>query len=349
MAVQERKTWERGMLSLAMLAMGSLCAEETAGPAEQAGYRVFDPFSVKNSHDLWIEGDALLWVSSLDGLSYAVKSDRTTSLSHAHVKEPDFDWDWGVRLGLGYKLPYDKWDIFINYTYVHAHAEGGVSDEDGAVFPQWQAPFGLTAPIYATHAKAHWNANVNIGDIELGRDCFVANWLSIRPFMGVRGLVIDQDYDVRYTGGTAVPAGDRDKVSLDNDFWGVGIRLGFDSLWGLGAGWSLYGNGAASLLSGHFSIHEHERVEEAEVTRVNLSNHVDNVIVTAEMALGIQWDYLFSKDSYHFGFKFGWEFNVFFDQNQLVRFVGDTAPGLFVRNDGDLSFQGLTFGMRFDF
>ena len=57
----------------------------------------------------------------------------------------------------------------------------------------------------------------------------------------------------------------------------------------------------------------------------------------------------FSRDRYHFGVKFGWEFNVFFDQNQLVRFVGDTAPGSFVQNDGELSFQGLTLGMRFDF
>ena len=235
------------------------------------------------------------WLSSEDGLSYAVKSDSTTSISHGHVKEPDFDWDWGVRLGLGYKLPYDKWDIFINYTYVHAHADGSASKSDGAIFPQWQALFGLSSPVYATHARAHWDANVNIGDIELGRDCFVAKWLSIRPFMGVRGLVINQDYDVQYRGGTSVPAGDRDNVSLDTDFWGVGLRMGFDSLWGLGAGWSIYGNGAASLLSGHFDIHQEEQLREADLRKVGLSNDVDNVVVAAELALGIQWDYLFRE------------------------------------------------------
>ena len=309
MSVHWNKRWSLAALSLLALTAQWLHADDTAlglaselpmavadaAPSNEkttaqgmSDYRVFDPFSVKNSCDLWVEGDVLLWLSGEDSLGYAVKSDSTTSISHGHVEEPDFDWDWGVRLGLGYKLPYDKWDIFINYTYVHAHADGSASKSDGAIFPQWQAPFGLGSPVYATHAKADWNANVNIGDIELGRDCFVAKWLSIRPFIGIRGLVINQDYDVQYRGGTSVPAGDRDKVSLDTDFWGVGLRMGFDSLWAVGAGWSIYGNGAASLLSGHFDIHQQERLREADLRRVGLSNDVDNVVVAAELALGIR-------------------------------------------------------------
>ncbi len=319
----------------------------------QIGYRMFDPHAVKNSNNLWIEGEVLFWQAMQDDLDYAVKSDSTTSIQHGRIEQPHFDWDWGFRLGLGYKLPYDKWDILLNYTYVHAHAHGSASKSNGAVFPQWESLFGVTLPagqtLFATHAQAHWNANVNIGDVELGRTCFAGKWLSIRPFLGVRGLVIDQDYHIEYKGGTAAPAGDKDKVSIDNDFWGVGIRMGFDSLWGLGGGWGIYGNGAASMLSGHFDIHQTEKLSESELKKMNLTNDTDNVVVVAELALGIQWDYMFSKDRYHFGVKFGWEYNVFFDQNQMIRFVGDTAPGSFIRNDADLAFQGLTLGMRFDF
>ena len=58
-------------------------------------------------------------------------------------------------------------------------------------------------------------------------------------FYGVRGLVTDQDYNVSYKGGTVAPY-DNDKVHMDNDFWGVGIRMGANTLWGLREGiWHL--------------------------------------------------------------------------------------------------------------
>lgn len=320
---------------------------------DQTGRKVFDPASLKGDCRLWIEGDLLYWQASQDDMAYAIKSHSTTSVTHGHVEEPDFHWDWGFRLGLGYRLPYDKWDLFLNYTYVHASADGSTSRKNGAIYPEWEAPFGVTLSpgetLFATRAHAKWDANINIGDIELGRNCIIGKWLSIRPFVGVRTLFIDQDYHIDYKGGTAVPVGDEDKVSIDNDFWGVGLRMGFDSLWGLGGGWSIYGNGAASLLSGHFDLHQHERLKEADVNKVRISDDVNNVVVAAELALGIQWDYLFSKDRYHFGVKFGWEFNVFFDQNKMIRFVSDTSPGSIARNNGDLTFQGLTLGLRFDF
>ena len=125
--------------------------------------------------------------------------------------------------------------------------------------------------------------------------------------------------------------------------------MGADTLWGLRAGWSIYGNGAASLVSGSFTVHEKEKLEESDVQRLSLKANTDSVIAIAELALGIQWDKLFSKDRYHFGVKFGWEFNVFFDQNRLIRFINSDNPGAISRSNGDLSFQGLTFGFRFDF
>lgn len=311
--------------------------------------KLFDPQAIKNSKRIWLDGEALLWKSSEDCLNYAIKSDSQTNV-HGSIKSPDFAWDWGVRLGLGIKLPHDQWDLFFNYTYVHAHAHDSVSaPAGGAVFPTMQSPFGLPSNFYANHAHFHWDADLNIGDIELGRNCFAGQWLSIRPFMGLRGLTIDQDIHVEYTGGTAVPAGDKDKVRNSNDFWGLGLRMGLDTLWGLGAGWGIYGNGAASLISGSFDVHEKEELEEADQKRLDLKADQDSVVAIAELALGIQWDQLFSKDRYHFGVKFGWEFNVFFDQNRLVRFINSDNPGAISTSDGDLAFQGLTFGFRFDF
>ncbi len=305
--------------------------------------KIFDPQGLECDKHFWLEGDLLYWQANEDGLSFAMESDSTTSIKNGQIIHPDFDWDWGFRLGLGYKIPHDKWDLFFNYTYIQSKADG--SADATAVFPTMESSFGLPSGYYATKANFNWKSTVNVADLELGRNCFVSRWLSIRPFMGVRGALIDQTTTVWYQGGTAVPLGDTDKCHLTNDFWGVGLRMGFDSLWGLGAGWGIYGNGAASVLSGKFSVKQMEKWVNADEKRVSLTADKDSIVVAAEMALGVQWDYMFSRDRYHFGMKFGWEFNVFFDQNQMVRVTNSS----FNPNDGDLAFQGVTLGFRFDF
>lgn len=311
---------------------------------------LFDPNAMPSSNQLWLDGEVLFWKANVGSLDYGIQSKSSTTIRDGEVKHPHFNWDWGFRLGLGYKLPHDKWDLFVNYTYLRGRASGHESDSDDVIFPMWASGFNFSGPgtFFADQAKARWHMTLNMGDVELGRNCFVSKWLSIRPFVGIRGLVIDQDYHVDYFGGTVAPA-DEDQIQLDTDFWGVGIRMGFNSLWGLGKGIGIYSNGSASLLSGHFDVDEREKLEKADRHLLNVDRDVNNVVVTADLALGLQWDYMFSKDRYHFGIKFGWEFNMFFDQNQLFNFLSPTLPGSVNFQNDDLSFQGLTFGMRFDF
>lgn len=323
-------------------------SSKSSTPERKNAWPMFDPHAMPDSHGFWLDGELLFWKANVGSLDYGIESKSTTTV-HGSVKHPHFNWDWGFRLGLGYKLPYDKWDLFLNYTYVQGRAHGHAGNSDKVVFPSWASGFNTNAsPFYADKAHAHWWMTLNMPDIELGRNCFIGKWLTIRPFLGLRGLVIDQDYHITYIGGTVAPS-DRDKVHLDTDFWGIGVRMGFNSLWGLGKGFGVYGNGSASLLSGHFDVDEHEKLQKARQTILNVDRDIDNVVVTADLALGLQWDYMFSRNNYHFGLKFGWEFNLFFDQNQLFNFLSSSNPGAIQFLEDDLSFQGLTLGMRFDF
>jgi hypothetical protein len=347
---------------LAFLLESSLNADEalivkTSAPQKNQtpstsnhAWPMFNPDAMPNSNQLWVDAELLFWQSNVGSLDYGVDSKSTSSIRDGNVKHLEFDWDWGFRLGLGYKLPYDRWDLFVNYTYISSRAHGHKEDSDKVIFPSWASGFNFSGSgsFYADSAKASWHMMLNMADLELGRNCFVSRWLSIRPFMGIRGLVIDQDYHVEYKGGTVAPS-DEDKIHMETDFWGVGIRMGFDTLWGLGKGFGIYGNGSASLLSGHFDVDEHEKLEKADQTITDIDRHVNNVVVAADLALGVQWDYMFSKDRYHFGIKFGWEFDMFFDQNQLFNFLNSSNHGSIHFQNDDLSFQGLTLGLRLDF
>lgn len=308
---------------------------------------LFDPHSLSESCRVWIEGEGLFWQANEGSLDYGTESKSTATIKGGKVKQPHFDWDWGFRLGIGYKVPNDKWDLFLHYTYLQGEARGDSSAV--AIFPVWASGFHFSGPgsFYATSAKAHWEMILNLLDLEWGRNCLAGKWLSFRPFIGIRSLFIDQNYHVSYRGGTVAPV-DEDKVHLDTDFWGIGMRMGVNSLWGLGKGFGIYGNGSFSLLSGHFDVEEREKLKEADIRLLSVEKEVDNVVVAADLALGLQWDYLFSRNRYHFGIKFGWEFNLFFDQNQLFNFLSTSPSSIHFQND-DLTFQGITLGLRFDF
>lgn len=328
--------------SLVIAAVQEEIKTETPAPVEH--FTFFNPSAMQDDAHLFFNTEALFWQSNVSGLSYGTDSSSTTSIQDGHVKSLHFDYDWGYRLGIGYKLPHDQWDLFANYTYLYGKAHG---HSQGILFPTWATNFDDISPFYASHASAHWTMHLNMGDVELGRNCLASRWLALRPFIGLRGGTINQRYTVKYQGGTVADL-DTDQLNLDTDFWGVGLRMGLNTLWGLGKGMSIYGNGSTSLLSGHFNVREKEKLLQQELVKMNLEASPTNVVVEADLALGLQWDYMFSKDRYHVGLKLGWEFDIYFDQNQLFNFVSNSSGSLVPRND-DLTFQGLTIGFRFDF
>lgn len=334
------------VIILLLSVINSTLVAATKPPPKKSSH-VFDSSAMPNSHRIWIDAEALYWQPHMGSLSYGIESESKKIIKQGEVKHLDFDWDWGARVGLGYKIPHDKWDFYAAYTYLQGHAHGHAGGP--VVFPSWASGFGFAdCCLYSKKAKAHWHLNLNMADIELGRNCMTSRWLSLRPFMGARGLFIDHDFTVDYAGGI-VASSDVDVFQADSDFWGAGLRFGVDSLWGLGKGLGIYGNGSASLLSGHFDVHEKEKLKKARSPHVKIEDEVENIVATADLALGLQWDYLFSNDRFHFGFKFGWEFNIFFDQNQLFNFLNTDTPGAIRSNKDDLTFQGVTLGLRFDF
>ena len=307
--------------------------------------KVFMASQLKNSNRLFATGEVLLWKAQQDDLGFAVKSKSTTSIQKGKTKDPKFNWNWGFRVGFGYNIPHDNWDLAGSYTQFQTSTHTVDTANGGdALFPTWK----YDGSGYATEATAHWRLHLQLGDLELGRAIGVAKWLSIRPHIGIRAAWIYQKYDITYSGGTTVPAGDTDEVSLRNNFWGIGARFGADSLWGLGKGFSMFTDGAFSLLSGFFHVHQNEHLENGGTTYINVTSHPNTVVTILDLAMGFQYDTFFSHKKYHLGVKLGYEFNYLFDQNQFMRFISG-SPGNFSTSNGDLSLMGVTLGLRFDF
>lgn len=60
-----------------------------------------------------IQATFLYWKATLDTLEYVGQSNGVNILAstHADFREPDFEYDPGVRVGLGYDFGQSNWDV----------------------------------------------------------------------------------------------------------------------------------------------------------------------------------------------------------------------------------------------
>ena len=155
-----------------------------------------------------------------------------------------------------------------------------------------------------------------------------------------------------------------DKVDLDNDFKGVGLRAGFNTVWNFGCGWGLYGNLAASIVYGRFSLDHDEEIREAssphnKIKILETEESFRTSRAMLDLALGVQWASLFCDCQYGFIVQLGWEHHLFFHQNQLWRVnrIGDLldafpnleGENVFSQRRGNLDTQGWTLRVQFEF
>ncbi|HVW99942.1 MAG TPA: Lpg1974 family pore-forming outer membrane protein, partial [Candidatus Babeliaceae bacterium] len=205
---------------------------------------------------------------------------------------------------------------------------------------------GGDAFLPATKAEGEAHLHINLVDGELGREFFVSRWLTLRPFVGARGAWINRNYEFEYK----VNNGDEIEGHKHNRFRGAGLRTGLDTQWGLGSGWSFFGDLALSLIYGKTRLHSHQDREVAggETRIEHLHNSWTIARPMMDFALGLRWDRLVCDDAYRIRLQLAWE------QLTLLGFVKDMnfvsgAQGKYAYKNGDLSLNGLAFQFRFDF
>ena len=313
-------------------------------------------------------GDLLIWQAHENGLPIANKNKATNfstfpgfaNLQDSSVKHLDFKYDVGFRLGIDVDTVYDGWDVSLTWLRLTADAQqralttGNKELFASRLSPQ-AAPFAvggtnpIPIPVYS-NSHAHWKAFLNQLDWDLGREFFVSKHLTLRPHFGLRTTWIRQKLNTDYSNGITLagfPVMPDTEVREKNKWWGLGVEGGLDTKWCLGSGFSLFGNLAAAIEYGFQKVRTKQEVE--GLASEDFENNKDSYRISRpilDLQLGLQWDHQCCDGICHFGFHGGWEHHIYFSQNQ---FHTEQALGQFVANQGDLTYQGWTFGAHLAF
>lgn len=286
------------------------------GSYQRGTYREITPPAgprVAHGADVGITADFIWWKATQEG-GYAVASSKTETKDDVttvteHKKNYSEKWAPGFKAGLGLNLGHDGWDVLGQYTWLNAKNTHTVDQSNN-----------------------RWELHFNVIDLELGRNFYVSQYLTLRPFMGLKGTWQKHEA-VEFT------KQDKDTKDLSHyniDQFGIGIRGGFNTSWYLTKSFSIYGNMAfANMWS------DYDKNFEKDYTKNTVVEANDNYTIKhlLELELGLRWETWFYDDSYHLAIQAGWEQQVW---SNWVRLAASTAAE-------DLNLHGLTLKFRFDF
>lgn len=328
-----------------------------------------------------IDAEFLWWRGELSNLSYAIKRQTVligselvpTQTAVVPVEKEEFDWEYspGVRLGLGVITSLDGWDLYANWTYYHT-SEHRVKDTATIDFTAFNTPGAemYTSPwliqpnsnLYS-HMSGGWDLDINMIDLELGRNFWISDELSIRPMSGIRGFWAGLDFKVHGSRPLATGVGaSSERSKFDQDSWGVGLLTGFSSSWHFARIFSVYGDLELALTYGKQNIRRNASIDSILATgdpqfqyRAVTRDHRRSLQPFIDLGMGIRFENTFS--SVRAMLDLGWEFHSLLKFNQLFR----GTRGRFNDNDnaitvsdypstnGNLSLSGFVLKGRIEF
>lgn len=304
------------------------------------------PF-VKNGYDVFITADFLYWQAIQERLTYATTGVGTNTSGRVH--SIDYPWEPGFRVGIGFYPSHDGWDITARYTWLHSHSTDRASGTN--IVPVTVTINNITnTQVNQIHsARSSWHLHYNVIDLELGRNFFLSKFLATRLFCGLKGTWITQDWKTRYhanavTVGTVGPTPGTVTTNQDHDTWGIGIRMGANGTWTFYKGWSIVSNIAFAGVWNDYDVERRDRFQVdggQAISTVNISSDPDSIIANIELMLGLKGEWWFQQERYHLSAQAGWESQIWINYSNFIYFLG--------QSNGDLTFNGLTTRLRFDF
>lgn len=260
-------------------------------------------------------------------------------------QDDSWDYNFGLRTGFGVYLNHDAWNLDFDWMWLNVTNKAGYQAGTGATLPIWQPSDGATF-LNRGSAGANWSSTFHVFDATLGKPYYISRKVIFNPHFGLRFASIAQDYNVTYGGTTAAHMV---KYRADNDFFGVGARVGVDADWLLGCGFKFFSNISSSVLAGWFDCHQHFAVPTTAI-RGKMSSAPQMVVPNMELAVGLDWGINLGDCKYYLDLRAGYEFQIWWNQWNQRQFTNGAAVGNFINTpvQGDLTLNGFTFKVQLD-
>lgn len=344
---------------------------------------------VSNGADFFLTADFIYWKAIQKGIVYGFTgvpgshvADSTLLQNLPSGKELIINGSWapGFKVGLGMNFAHGGWDLASQYTWLYAskRGEGNVLGDEypeslmsrfSAFLASSDTEGGATSSNFAvnfsgTKAHSRWSLHFNVIDLELGRKFYLSQFLTMRPFIGLKGTWQKQDWKRHFLSDNFLVPALSSSLQFDGvykrhdqfDVWGIGLRGGLNLGWHFSRNWSVYGDLAwTAMWNNRYRVKRVERLigdatvqgiqeefEDQDYKFVNIDNDNEyGVNYIGEIEIGLCWETWLFDDAYHIAIQAGWEAQTWINWAHFIALQSYA--------EHDLNFQGLNLKLRFDF
>lgn len=298
-----------------------------------------------------IQGELLVWTAYQTNFDYCIVGNlENSSLTDARRHYLEYDWDTGFRIGAGFRIPCSCWEIRGVYTYFHTKATDSVAHPT-ATNPQGNPVIlPVLVPTEFSNnptdsAKAKINTEYDTIDILFSCQNCPYSCLDLTPYIGIRGLILDQNHKVILgpgLEGNNVIWVEGDGSKWKSDYKAVGLHAGVENSYNLCEDFNIFGNLSGSWLIGCYDSHEKFSAtgepfpRERDVREKNVWQGVTD----AHIAIGITWESCICDMPA--SISLGYEIERLWGVPELHRQTGNDADGASSSNTSGatLTFHG---------
>ncbi|MBX7067304.1 MAG: hypothetical protein K1X28_08745 [Parachlamydiales bacterium] len=357
------------MKKLLILLASTLLANDPCAPLECAflpvNRRCQTPENCLENIQMYGWFDFLYWEGIERGLEFATQNSGTLFDQDLHICEPDFDFNPAFRIGAGYHLPHDFWDLEASWTRYYTHT---TDHANGGILSVWTCAAAFQGNNFLAvwqDAHANWHLHANIVDLDLKHRLCLTSSISFEPAIGLKLALFQQHYKALYeNGNTALIIVGRgpqpiqfmsSSISMNNRSFNIGPSASVVTRWNIWDSFDFLGTLSGSLLASRFSVNRKES-DISIFNGIKVDNiHEENTYWTlrpqAAATFGFGWSQcLCRKNSViYYGLSASYEAQIFWKQNMLYRFIDQTNAAMIAPTQGNLFFHGLTLEGFIDF
>lgn len=287
--------------------------------------------------------DILYWKAHEGRMQFTSRPEplaTTNDFTFGSLVSPHFKWDIGIRERLCYRPCTWSWDFALEWVYIRNKASGSLeTDGTSGMSPAWSLLQDTSSSDFVFDSSLTWAVVLNVVDAIATYRYQPFCWFYLSPYIGLKGAGIDQDFKVKYNGGSLIS---ELKEKMDNDFFGIGPEVGIKPLFVLGNQWNIYSFFDYSPLIGRFTAKQDAEYTEADF--YHRTRHYWKIANVIDVGAGLEWHMCFCQDRYGLAIRAGGEYHNFFSQNRLKG-----GPLHLLSGNRNLTFIGGTFSAIFSF
>jgi hypothetical protein len=274
--------------------------------------------------------DFLYWKPHVEGIEYVAAFDEEGS---GDIFEVDWEFKPGFRLGLG-SFICDCWDLSLTYTWYRGNATDFFPGGTGI------ATFSSSGNGAIGFANAEWTLHYHTLDLILRRQFLLAKSVVLTPSLGIRGAYTKQSYNIEYF---FPDTGDLNGINNRQRVGAVGPKIGLSSSWLMTSNWSLFGEGAISLLWSDYRV----KWREFNGTNLAFSHNFISQLFVPEYRVGLCWQDRW-QSRFPVSFCVAWEQQIWINYNQML-YGPVQFDQLILNRNTNLNLYGVSLRATFGF